>query len=87
MEQTMTWLRAAEAVSSIISAIAWLVIALIALRLLPEIRRLAGDLEELALAGPMNTTLSLKMKHSITALGNLGIPMNRSLRGLPKQIS
>lgn len=51
---------AAHGVAAVISALAWLVIAVIMARLLPEIRQLSRRVDEFSIDGPLSTTFRIK---------------------------
>lgn len=54
------WLATAQAAASLITALAWLIIAVVMLRLLPQIRSLSQNVEEFSVRGPLNTNFTLR---------------------------
>jgi CheY-like chemotaxis protein len=60
MSVLQEWVQVAQGVAAVITAVAWLVIAGIAVRLLPEMRRLSRRLEEFTIEGPLGTTIRIK---------------------------
>ena len=62
------WILVLQAFASLVSALAWFAVAVVMVRLLPEIR--ARNVEEFSISGPLNTNFTLRTSRAVNYLSD-----------------